>query len=206
MRNSMQSGSLQLVGNFRTTVMVFARAEQAEHVRGWDPLRCLIAEYITRDWSGLPSACSTTHLFHVRWPGGILTGEESNIAQESVEKIFRFPVGFAWFSLFEAIELHLPFVDSWGPTYNRLASLGMFLLYLGILCTGRALTTARTQYFLVVIFYTTLIFSLTDATPRYLMPSIFAYATMAGIGYDKLLQSLSRLHTHVFYRRHSGPE
>lgn len=191
-RNAFIGDTFQLTGSFRTTVMLYARAEQAELVQGWNPLKCLAAEYVTRDWTGLPPACSTTYLFHLRWPDGTVTGEESAIAHDSVQKIFHHPFGYLWFSVFEVIELHLPFVDSWGHTYNQLATLGTFLLYVGMLLIGWGIRDRSIQFFLVVIGYTTLLFMFTDATPRYLMPSLFAYATVAGIGYDRFLQRFSR--------------
>lgn len=189
-RNFLEDGRFRMTGNFRTTAMLYARGEQAEHLRGLKPFRCLLAEYVTRDWSALPLTCSTNYLINTRWPGRIPTGEEATIARESAQKLFSFFPHYLWFSLFEILELHLPFVDGWGRLYNILTTFSTILLYLGCALAFPEILKREHAIFLFFILYSTLVFALTDATPRYLVPTLFAYAALASIGYSRVLPRL----------------
>jgi hypothetical protein len=187
-RNYYHEGKFQPVGSFRTTAMWYARAEQAEHVQGLDPIKCLTAEYITRDWSGLPDACSTNSLINTRWPGRIETGMEDQIAWESQMKIIQYLPHYLWFSVIEIVELHIPFVNGWGRGYNIASAFGTLILYIGIVLSLGSIWKKKYAIFGVLVLYTNLVFMLTDTTPRYLLPVIFCYAVLSAIGYSKLLK------------------
>jgi hypothetical protein len=191
-RSALYDGEFRLTGNFRTTAIWYARAEQAEHVHGFEAFRCLYAEYIARDWSGRSSACSTNYLINTRWPGRFPTGEEHLIARESQKKILLHFPSYLWFSLFEVLELHIPYVNGWGFLYNVLASLSALVLYVGCILSLPSLLRKENALFLVLTMYSVSVFSLTDATPRYLIPTIFCYAVFASIGYTDLFQKILR--------------
>jgi len=193
LRNLRSDGQFRLIGSFRTTAMWYARAEQAEHLRRWQPLQCLYAEYVSRDWSGVPLACATNAIIHTRWPGRIPTGDESTVARESQRRILHSLPHYLWFSLFEIVELHLPFFDGWGRSYNIAALLSTVVLYAGLLLALPILRGKEAVLFLLVIAYGTVVFSLTDAIPRYLVPILPAYAAIAAMGYTHAL--------HVFRQR-----
>ena len=115
------------------------------------------------------------------------------IAAGGKAKILHFFSYYLWFSVFEIIEFHLPYVNGWGFAYNALAALSMVILYVGCLLAIPSLRRREYAIFLVLILYCTVIFSLTDATPRYLLPVIFCYALFAGIGYDWLIKKFTRI-------------
>lgn len=192
-RNEMVSGRLCLTGCYRPVMQWYVRGERSEHLRGLEPLKCLAAEYVTRDWSNRSPYCSFNAVWHERWPEGF---DESPtvlpVGEEAIEKIFRFFPYYLWDSMFEVIELHIPYVHFWGRTYNILAVIGTLLLYAGILLGLPDLRRNWRRWFppLAFMIYVTGLFSLTDATPRYLMPVIFNYALLAGIGYDRILKSV----------------
>lgn len=193
-RNWLQDGRFRVVDSFRTTVMWFVRAEQAEFVRGTEPFKCLWAEYISRDWAGRSHACSTTGVFHQKWPEGVLLGNEAEIAKESQMRILHHFPSYLWFSVFEVLELHLPFLGGgWPFWFHAVASLLSGITYLGLLLSFFARHPKTHAVFLLFIVYNTLIFSLTDATPRYLMPAMFAYVLFAAVGFDALFTRMKGL-------------
>jgi len=193
LRNASYDGEFRVIDSFRTTIMWYVRGEQAEKVRGFEPFRCLWSEYISRDWSGRSSACSTTGVFHQKWPDGTLLGNEATIARDARAKILRNFPGYLNFSLYEILELHLPFVGGgWSTRFNAYAALSAFVMYLGFLFGVPTLVRREHVLWLVIIGYNTAIFILTDATPRYLLPVIFCYALFAGIGYDRLLKRFQK--------------
>lgn len=190
MRNFSHDGHFRLTNSHRTTVMWYARAEQAEQVQGLEPYRCLFAEYISRDWSGRSPACSTTSLYHVMWPDGRPRADEGQIASESQRKILRHFPQYLWYSVSEVLEYHLPFVNGWGRNYNILASLYSVFVFVGCALALRSRFAAHYAFFLLLILYSTAVFSLTDATPRYQIPTIFCYIFFAAVGYDTLMKRL----------------
>lgn len=194
LRNASYDGRLRVIDNRRTAVMWYVRGEQAERVTGLMPLQCLAAEYITRDWTGLSDACSFNGLMHQKWPDGFdLTADYGDIEGEAKAKIRANIFNYLSFSAFDVLELHLPFLGGgWSHLYNQYASVTMLLLYIGFFA-GIVRSLSKTHLLLLTfIAYNTLIFVLTDATPRYLLPVIFCYAAIAGIGYDWLLKRLTR--------------
>ncbi len=189
-RNVAIGAGPRVIGDSRVAVMWYARAEQAEQVRGLTPLRCLIAEYVTRDWQGLPLACSTTALYHQGWPGGTALRDERLIAAESRQKLLRNFGGYLWFSLFEVVELHIPFVGGgFSSAFNDYTALTGAIMYVGVAFGLRSFVDRRYALLLLLIGYAILVFCLTDATPRYLVPVLFCYCAFAGIGFDRLLPS-----------------
>jgi len=189
-RNALQGEPHHLVGPVRPTMMWVARGEQAEKITGTMPFRCLWSEYISRNWEGVPNECSVMYFLHVYWPDDLPRGDEDALASAGQHQILRHLPGYLWFSVFEVLELHLPFVNGWGRIYNIFAAAGTVILYVGCLCALPILFSRKLLVFLAFILYSTLVFSLTDATPRYLMVTIFAYAVIAGVGYDRLLARL----------------
>ena len=145
---------------------------------------------------------------NARWPTGFHgTPDDILAGVTGQQKILAHLPNFLWFSVFEVLELHLPYVDGWGRDYNILAAAATVILYIGCLAACVSLMRRRSRWkrdyalLAVILVYTVLVFVLTDATPRYLMPVIFCYAAFAGIGYDRLLTLLSHgEHEH----RHPG--
>ncbi len=193
LRNASYDGKFRVIDSFRTTVMWYVRGEQAEKVQGFEPFRCLWSEYVSRDWSGRSSACSTTGVFHQKWPNGVLLGDEARIAADAQIKISQHFFGYLNFSFYEILELHIPYVGGgWSYAYNIYAAITMLILYIGFLLGLPALFHREHVLWLLIIGYNTAIFILTDATPRYLVPVIFCYTLLAGIGYDELLKRFHR--------------
>lgn len=190
LRNVSQFGTFSVAGSFRSVWSIYVRAEQAEHLTGTEPLKCLWAEYISRDWSDQSHACSFNSLIHAKWPDNVPLGNESEIKDESVSKILSHLPNYLWFSVFEIVELHIPYVGGgWPFVYNALAALGMLILFVGCLLGIRAIWKPEYAFFLLLIFYNTALFILTDATPRYLMPIFFCYAVLSAVGYSRLFRT-----------------
>lgn len=191
-RNQIIAGQPSLSGTFRPAAAWYVRGQQAEHLRGIEPFMCLWAEYISRDWSNRSEFCSFNGIKNRRWPQGITAPEEHIPAGiEGKALIAQYFPWYLWFSVFEVLELHLPFVDSWGLPYNGLAALSSLMLYVGVLLAIPAFKRKENWLFLAIIVYTTGVFIVTDATPRYLMPVIFCYTALAAIGYDRVLSRYS---------------
>lgn len=192
-RNMRHTGSLCLTGCNRAAVQWYVRGVQSREVHGIEPLRCLYSEYVSRDWTGRSAYCSFNGVMHVRWPEGFKALPEDRAAgKEGLQMIARHPFNYLWLSVFEVLELHLPYVNGWGFVYNLLAVLSMFVVYLGALFSIPVLL-ARKPFALIllsILLYHTAVFALTDATPRYLLPVIFCYSALSGIGYDRLLSRL----------------
>jgi len=193
-RNYLQTGEFRVIDDRRTVVMWYVRGEQAEHVRGIEPFMCLWAEYVSRDWTGRAHQCSFNGLMHERWPEGAdFNIGYTDVMIQSQAKIRTHLFSYLWFSAVDTIELHLPFLGGgWSHRYNVYASLTMFMMYVGFLMGLPALFRREYILFFLLVGYNTAIFILTDATPRYLLPVIFCYTLIAGIGYDKALKRLSK--------------
>ncbi len=187
-RNLLQGNGFRIAAPERTAIMIYVRGEQAEHIRGLEPLRCLWAEYISRNWEGRSKQCSFNGVMHGLVDSGRLSSETpAMIAAGGKAKILQFFPYYLWFSVFDVIEFHLPYVNGWGFVYNALAALSMVILYIGCLFAISSFRRPEYAIFLLLIFYCTVIFSLTDATPRYLLPIIFCYAVLSAVGYDWVL-------------------
>ena len=190
-RNFLQGGGFRIAAPERTAIMIYVRGEQAEHIRGLEPFRCLFAEYISRNWEGRSAQCSFNGVMHGLVDRGRLGMDTpATIAAGGKAKILQFFPYYLWFSVFEVLEFHLPYVNGWGFMYNALAALSMVVLYLGCLFALPAVLKREYVIFFLLIAYSTIIFSLTDATPRYLLPIIFCYAVMAAVGYDWMLSKV----------------
>lgn len=187
-RNLMSTGSFRVIDPHRTAVMWYVRGEQAERVHGAEPLLCLWSEYISRNWSHRSSACSFNGLMHAKWPGNIPLSDDAQIGRAGQQKILAHFGWYLWFSGFEVVELHIPYVGGgWSHAYNLLAAISMLILYIGLMPLIRKKPDRIQGFFLLIIVYNTLVFVLTDATPRYLIPVIFCYAALSAAGYSRLL-------------------
>ncbi len=193
-RNYLQSGKFRVIDDRRTAVMWYVRGEQTEHVHGLEPILCLWAEYVSRDWTERSHQCSFNGLMHEKWPDGVDPETDyTQVIHDGQAKIMADIPNYLWFSIVDIIELHLPFLGGgWSHAYNIYASATMLLLYVGFFLGFPALFRRDAMLCLLLIGYNTAIFILTDATPRYLLPVIFWYAFIAGIGYDRALKRLSK--------------
>ena len=196
MRNFLLRGRPCLTGCTRSAVTWYVRGEQAKTIHGIEPLRCLYAEYVSRDWRGRSPNCSFNGIMNRKWPKGF-TGLDADLAigNEGKRAILSHFGSYLWFSLFEILELHLPYVNGWGTIYNALASISTVFVYIGSLLGlpyfFRRIYTPLMALIAIVLGYTIGVFILTDATPRYLMPVIFCYLLCAGVGYDAFLTQVS---------------
>jgi hypothetical protein len=194
LRNASYDGRFRVIDDRRAAVMWYVRGEQAKQMRGLQPLGCLWSEYVSRDWTGQSPVCSYNGLMHVRWPDGFdLQADYSDVARGGQAAILSHAGWYLWGSVFEIIELHLPFLGGgWSFAYNLYASLTGLILAVGFLLGCTQLLRRDLTFFTVVIFYNTAVFTLTDATPRYLLPVIFCYAVIAAFGYNAALQRFKK--------------
>lgn len=190
LRNKHLTGDLCLTGCNRGALQWYIRGVQTEKLTGFEPFRCLWSEYASRDWTGRSDACSFNGVMRQRWPDGFKATPEDVIAgKEGMKTILSHFPNYLWVSFTDVFELHLPYVNGWGFGYNALAALSMVLIYVGMLFSLASWKKRFVWPLLVLIAYNTAVFSLTDATPRYLLPVIFCYMALSGIGYAKLLRS-----------------
>lgn len=194
LRNALHDGRFRIIDSNRTAVMWYVRGEQAERVHGLEPFRCLWSEYVSRNWDGRSDACSYNGLMHARWPQGFLAvGDFADAADAGKGKIMTHFPSYLWFSVFEILELHLPYLGGgWSAFYNQYASLTQLILAIGVLAGLLRVFDKRLSLFVAFAVYNTFVFILTDATPRYLLPVFFAYAALAGVGYDHLLKAFRK--------------
>ena len=181
-RNQSQTDRFELTSNWRATAIIYARAEQAKQVRGLAPVECLVAEYVTRDWTGLPRACSLNGVINAKWPNRVPTPDDDTIRRESVATIIAEWPHYLWFSAFEVVEFHLPFVGGRGFLFNVWVSLGTGIVYLGVGGSLFAGSRRVYRYLVPLALYTMAIFAVFDATPRYRMPILFCYVVPASVG------------------------
>ena len=190
-RNALQS-EWQLLNPSRAAATWGMRAIHAELQDPLDPLRCIWVEYVSRDLSQAPDRiCRPENMLPVEW----MTAFPNTIAgsrtlqKEAHRRIFKnFPM-YLWGTLIWSMEFHFPFLNGWGRFYNILACIGAIIIYTGCLISlVRIKKLWRHEYwlFLFPIFYGTALFSLTLALPRYRMPILFCYVTIAAIGYSSL--------------------
>jgi hypothetical protein len=201
-RNRVEFGRFAFGGDFRTTAMLYVRAQQAEHVQGLEALRCLWSEYISRDWTGRSPACSFNGLVNTKWPGRVPTTQDPEIRRESIATILRDFPNYLWFSVFEILEYHVPYVNGWGHLYNIAVTVAQALLYVGCAVALFRWKKWGTVEWLCTLLaaYSLGIYILTDATPRYHVPLLGAYAILAATGYNVLL---TRFHERRL-RHHPG--
>mgnify|MGYP000919509726 CR=1 FL=1 len=57
-RTAYYTGEFRPIDIHRAAVMWHVRGQQAEHMYGMEPFRCLWAEYVSREWSGRSPVCS----------------------------------------------------------------------------------------------------------------------------------------------------
>ena len=192
LRNASYDGKFRIIDVHRTTVMWYVRGEQAERVQGFEPFRCLWSEYISRDWTGRSDACSFNGLMHRRWPNDTDQPDDyAAVAKAGQAKIISHLPSYLNFSLYEILELHLPFVGGgFSRAFNVFAALSTLVMYVG--CFAGISSVFRKEHLLWVAIpcYNILVFILTDATPRYLLPVIFCYALLAAAGYSRLFHLL----------------
>lgn len=201
-RNIQLQGSPCFTGCYRNVLQWYVRAEQSEQLFGLEPLRCLYAEYISRDWSGRSPYCSFNAVWHSKWPEGFVgVPADAEVTKVSQQKIFANFPNYLWMSLFEIVEFHIPFVGAFGGTTLNLAiSLGMLIVYIGCACWLWFLVRYRRRpavlevLLLLIMAYSIALFALTDATPRYLVPLFFCYAVLSGIGFDQLFHVICKRH------------
>lgn len=187
-RNSLHGEQAYAESQVRMTYVWHVRGVQSEKLTGLEPLRCLYAEYISRDWTGLSDACSFNSVKNRLIAETNVTDHAATITHEGQQNIWGHPVSYLWFSFIDTLELHMPFVGGgWSTEYNLLALIGSVFLYIGCLMGLPALRDRRMFLFMSFALYNTAFFALTDATPRYLLPVLFCYALLAAIGYDRSL-------------------
>jgi hypothetical protein len=193
LRNASYDGQFRVINSQRTAVMWYVRGEQAERVTGFEPFRCLWSEYISRNWTGRSDACSFNGLMHRRWPQGVDDTANAAVAKAGQAKILAYLPSYLNFSFYEVLELHLPYVGGgWSTAFNVFAALTALVLYVGFVVGLTAFFRRENILWMTIIAYNTLVFVLTDATPRYLVPVLFCYAVFSAIGYDRLLQRFFR--------------
>ncbi len=169
LRNFSYDGRFRVIDDHRTAVMWYVRGEQANRVQGLEPLRCLWAEYVSRDWTGRSDACSYNSVMHRRWPEGfVVTDSDSQDARQTGQANVRAHLlSYLNFSLTEILELHLPFVGGgWSTAFNVYAAFTGLILAIGFLLGLPALFKPEYLLWLMIIAYNTSVFSLPDATPR----------------------------------------
>ncbi len=194
LRNLAHRDMLCLTGCYRSALQWYVRGEQAQHIGvGAEPAMCLWAEYVSRDWSDRSPYCSFNGVWHLKWPEGFVgVPEDAQVASDGQAKILTHLPSYLWFSLFEVVELHLPYVNGWGRAYNLAAVIWTAIVYVGCILSLSLLR--RREYLLIAAFvgYVTLLYALTDATPRYLVPILHCYAFLAVLGYTGLQRLWSK--------------
>lgn len=192
-RNTIHTGQPCLTGCNRSAIQWYARGVQVRDLHGLEPLRCLWSEYMSRDWTGRSDACSFNAVMHRRWPDGFkATPDDLAAGKEGQRMILDHPFNYVWVTLTDVLELHFPFVDGWGRVYNVLAALSMLIFYMGVALSLSSWKKRFIWLFLCIMIYHTAVFSLTDSTPRYLLPVIFCYGALAAVGYDRALSRISK--------------
>jgi Dolichyl-phosphate-mannose-protein mannosyltransferase len=187
LRNLDLRGQPCIAGCNRADLQWAVRGEQASTLRGVEPALCLYAEYISRDYTNRSQNCNFNTVMHRLFPDGFF-GSEADAALGKIgkEKIRDNFFWYIWHTLFEVVELHLPFVGGWGFFANSIIALSTTILYAGTILAMRSYNAIYPIFFSFIL-YTTGIFSLSDAIPRYSMPILFCYCTLACIGYYRIL-------------------
>lgn len=176
------------------------RATQVTALTPLDPFHCIVSEYFTRQFDRVPSnLCRPEGKFaYAEWFPGCMEeeGGARNCIQRAHGEIFLHLPIFLWQSFFWAAEYHFPYVNGWGFLYNLLATSGEIIIYLGciaFLFTLRKHWQRSSLLFLAIILYGTSVFSLTQALPRYRMPTLFCYIAISAIGFGALEKKKSTL-------------
>lgn len=185
-RNMQQVGSICIAGCNRSDLQWAVRGEQAETLRGTEPLLCMYAEYISRDWSNRSKNCHFNAVKNRLFPNGF----EGNTADAELgaigrEKIKTYLPWYLWHTVFEVLEIHLPYVHSWGLGYNLVVSAYSLFITLAAFI-GLALWKRFYLLLLVPVAYSIGVYTLSDAIPRYLLPVLFVYCLLAAVGLEYL--------------------
>lgn len=187
LRNFSADGRFRIVDGRRADIVWYVRGEQALHVRGIEPVRCLWSEYVSRTWEGRSPDCSFNAVKNRLEASGV---DMVSAGAEGRTHILENLGSYLWFSAVDVIELHLPYVGGgWSTRFNIWMLVAQVILGCGFLAGIPTLLDRRLWLFWVLVFYNTGIFALTDATPRYFVPVCFCYAVIAAIGYHRSLQS-----------------
>jgi hypothetical protein len=187
-------GDSRIVLSQRSALTWAMRAEATTVLHGMEPLSCLWIDYVTRTYPNddMRTRCWPMKIVSTR--DGVPADGPQMRAMESAakRKIVAHLPQYLWQSLFEAIEYHLPFVNGWGFWYNAAEAAATALLTIGCLLFGYFAVRYRRWnraplVVLLFLLYGVALFSLTNGVPRFRMPALFTYITVASIGYDWLL-------------------
>lgn len=202
-RNATQGFGWSIVGSARTTLAQYFRGTAARDVAGVaGPWRCLWAEYITRNYENVPISCYINGVLHTTWPEGFDTIDPEYAAQGRA-LIREHVLAYAWFSVAEIAEFHVPFVGGgWHRAHNVWLTAWWAVILAGLAGVPLAYRTQRNRAFLqlllLVVSPVIFGFALTDATPRYLTPLLSLYAALSIVGYTSVI---SWLRTASSFRR-----
>ena len=185
-RNFSLDGHFRMTDPNRSTIMTYVRGEQAREMQGLEPLKCLYAEYVSRDFTGLSKSCSFTGIQHRVFPTRA-ESNDANYAELGREWIAKHPFNYAWLSLVSVIEFHFPYVGGggWSFAFNVLIAAWTFLMYLGFLLAMPKIFKAMFLLPWTLVAYDVVIHGLTYGMPRYLVPISFCYAIFAAVGYAR---------------------
>lgn len=182
-RNYTLTGSTCIAGCNRADLQWAVRGIQAKDLRGMEPMYCLYSEYISRNYDNRSPSCGFNAVMHRIFPTGFTgSAADAKLGAEGKQLIKENFVWYAWHSLFEVVELHLPNVNSWGFVYNSWLALYTCFVFFGILLGIRHFYTIY-WLLLAIVIYTIGIYTLSDAIPRYLIPILFCYCIFSSIGY-----------------------
>lgn len=194
-RNARYDGADQCLapGCVRGAFAWYVRGEQVQALHGLDPLRCLWAEYVTRDFSGLPEECSFGGVLARRWPDGFV-GHEADIRRAAAESrviIMRHPFSALRLWAAAVIEYHLPFFAS-GKIYNILTTIMTAFLAFGMLASLPLWRRRDIFFFVIPLLYGTAAFAMLDVVPRYRFPVVFSCVMLAVLGWRHLYLRFQR--------------
>lgn len=127
---------------------------------------------------------------HRLWPEGFQgTPQDALLGKIGLKHIRQNFLHYLWFSVWEVLELHLPFVNGWGKWYNLMVSGFTGIVYVGLPFAFWKKFSLPILWLLLTPLYFTAVFALTDATPRYLVPTLPIYLLLSGIGYDAIVST-----------------
>lgn len=188
LRNWSFTGEFELTAGQRVDGITYMRAQKAAHLAPHEYFTCFYEEYVLRDFHN--PYCLTNPLLHelgANIQSSVTTLERARAEARSL--LLQHPFGFLWGSFAEVLEFHFPFFDG-NTLYNIAALLAYIFLYLGVLFGIRAVRDPQYALFWVLPLYAMLVFALTDATPRYHMPTLFCYIVFSARGYIHLVERL----------------
>lgn len=196
-RNIQQTGDPCLAGCNRSGLLLALRGEQAETLRGLEPLWCMGAEYITRDWSNRSKNCHINAVKNRLFPNGFVgNAADAALGEIGKQKVKDNFAWYLWHSAFEVLELHLPYANSWGLRYNLAVS--AYSLIVTLLAIVGLFMWQRWYWFILApVAYVIGIYIVSDAIPRYLIPVLFVYCLLAAVGLVHILQLYERKHNNT---------